>query len=347
MPRKTVRDLVARAAYATGVTQAVTRAGARWTLGGPAWPRPRRDSTFTVILYHRVNDTGVPLSIDTIDTAAFARQIEYLARTFTVCDLEEIRARLESGRELPPRCAAITFDDGYRDNYERAFPELRSRGLPATIFLTAGNIERREPLWFDRVLTAFRRSQRPELAGENGSRAPLGTVEEKWRAALRVLMELKNLDVEDRTDRIARLYETLDVNPSSAEPDLLLTWDEVREMSGQGITFGSHTMTHFVLSRCTPERARWELIESKRLIESQVGKPVRLLAYPHGKLEDFSSDVARYAREAGYGLALTTVWGTNSAQDDRFQLRRMSPWPADVPSFALSLASALLDGSGR
>lgn len=346
MPRRTVRSLLARAAYATGVTQAVTRAGSRWKLAG-AWPRARRDQTFTVLLYHRVNDSGVPLSIDTLDTASFARQIEYLARTFTVCDLDDIRARLEADRALPPRCAAITFDDGYGDNYEHAFPALRSRGIPATIFLTAGNIDRREPLWFDRVLGAFRRTKRPSLPLEDGSSRPLGDWNEKWRAALGVLLEFKNREVEDRTARIARLQETLDVDPGAEEPDLLLTWDQIRDMAGQGITLGSHTMTHLSLARCAPERARWELTESRRLIEERVGTPVRLLAYPHGKPEDFDDRVAGFARDAGYGLALTTVWGTNCSGDDRYRLRRVSPWPADVPSFALSLASSFLNGAGH
>jgi peptidoglycan/xylan/chitin deacetylase (PgdA/CDA1 family) len=345
MPRGTVRRIVAGAAYAAGVTQAVTRAGSRWKLGG--WPRTRREQTLTILLYHRVNDSGVPLSIDTLDTASFARQIEYLARTFTVCDLDEIRTCLEADRPLPPRCAAITFDDGYRDNYEHAFPALRSRGLPATIFLTAENIERREPLWFDRVLAAFRRTEKPSLSIEGGPPSPLGTWDEKWRAALAVLLDFKNREIEERTARIAALYDTLGVDPGVDEPDLLLSWEEIRAMAGQGITFGSHTMTHFALSRCTPERARWELQASRKLIEERVQKPVRLLAYPHGKPEDFSEDVARSAREAGYGLALTTVWGTNSSGDDRYRLRRVSPWPPDVPSFALSLASSLLNGVGR
>jgi peptidoglycan/xylan/chitin deacetylase (PgdA/CDA1 family) len=346
MPRRTVRSLLARAAYATGVTQAVTRAGSRWKLGG-AWPRSRRDQTFTVLLYHRVNDSNVPLSIDTLDTASFARQIEYLARTFTVCDLDDIRARLESDRALPPRCAAITFDDGYRDNYEHAFPALRSRGIPATIFLTAGNIDRREPLWFERVLAAFRRTKRSSLPLDDGSSRPLGGWDEKWRAALGLLLDFKNREIEDRTARILRLHETLDVDPGAEEPDLLLTWDEIRHMEGKGITLGSHTMTHLSLAQCAPERARWELTESRRLIEERVGTPVRLLAYPHGKPEDFDDRVARLARDAGYGLALTTIWGTNSSGDDRYQLRRVSPWPADVPSFALSLASSFLNGAGH
>lgn len=346
MPRRTVRSLVARAAYATGVTQAVTRACSRWKLRG-ALPRPRRERTFTVLLYHRVNDSGVPLSIDTIGTAAFARQIEYLARTFTVCDLDDILVRLESDRPLPPRCAAITFDDGYRDNYEHAFPALRSRGLPATIFLTAENIERREPLWFDRVLEAFRRTTRPSFPLADGSERPLHSWDEKWRAALGVLLDFKNREIADRTARIARLHETLGVDPDVPVPDLLLTWDEVRDMAGQGITFGSHTMTHLSLARCSPERRIWELAESRRLIGERVGTPVRLLAYPHGKAEDFDDEVVRHAHEAGYRLALTTIWGTNTSGDDRYRLRRVSPWPADVPSFALSLASSLLNGAGR
>jgi peptidoglycan/xylan/chitin deacetylase (PgdA/CDA1 family) len=345
MPRRTLRSLIAKAAYTTGLTQAVIGVGSRWTLRRTALPRKRTTDSFLVLVYHRVMDRPVPLSIDTVDTRNFRQQISYLARTFTICDLEEILTRIESGIPLPPRCASITFDDGYRDNFDHAFPVLRTFGLPATIFLTAGNIDRREPLWFDRVLSAFRATRLDWFRLPGLTPRPLGTLEQRWQAALHVLMELKNLDLNARAIRVASLQELLDVTPPD-DADLLLEWKEVESMSHQGMSFGSHTMTHCTLSRASADQAHWELAESKSLIESHIGRPVRLFAYPHGKPEDVSADAAARVREAGYGLAFTTVSGANAVTDDRYLLRRISPWPSDLPSFALTLARALVDTAG-
>ena len=341
MPRSSIRRIVAGTAHLTGLTAMAIRWGDQWALPQPGLPRRRSEGVFLVLVYHRVNDLGLPMTIETLDSETFRRQVRYVARQFTVTPLGEVLTRIETGRELPSRCACITFDDGYRDNYEVALPILREEGLPATVFLTAGCIERREALWFDRVLTAFRESRVPVLALPEREPLSLRTATQRWTAALRTLMEFKNCEADARAQSMTELLRALDVEEDGTEHELLLTWDQVAAMAREGIEFGSHTMTHRVLSTCPVDQARRELEDSKRLIEERVGRPVRLFAYPHGKPEDVGPAAERAVRDAGYGLAFTTIYGANTSGSDRYRLRRVPPWPADIPSFAMNLATAV------
>ena len=117
----------------------------------------------------------------------------------------------------------------------------------------------------------------------------------------------------------------------------MLTWDHVRIMHENDISFGSHTVTHPILSRVPISRARTELCISKRVIEEKLGCPVKTFAYPNGKEEDFNETTKLLLKEAGYICALTTIFGTNECNQDLFALRRGQPWEKDLPTFAVKL----------
>jgi len=98
-----------------------------------------------------------------------------------------------------------------------------------------------------------------------------------------------------------------------------LTWAQVREMHAHGIEFGSHTLTHPMLSQIPPDQARHEIADSKRVIEDKLGAPVSVFCYPRG---DFDESVRRIVREEGYLAACTTLPGVNDPRTDLFALRR-------------------------
>ena len=327
--RTTFRKLMAGAAYRLGLTQAVGRAGSRWELGanrGAPWPVRRGEEPLLILVYHRVNDERDPFSIDAISTGEFRRQLEYLRRQFTLAPLDDVLDRWAGGQRLPPRCAVITFDDGYEDNHRFAFPLLQRFRAPATIFLTAGCVERRERLWFDRVLRAYRGTQRssaalPGLGLRQVFQGPPGRV----RAAHQTLEALKRLAMDARSKQIRALVRELGVEEGESDAGRLMTWEQAESMARAGIAFGSHTMNHPTLSVEDSGRVAAELRESKALIESRLGRPVRLFAYPNGKPNDYTGAVRAAVAEAGYGLALTTRWGVSFPSDDRYELRRIPP----------------------
>jgi peptidoglycan/xylan/chitin deacetylase (PgdA/CDA1 family) len=296
----------------------------------------RRANHLTILVYHRVNDERDPFFPAT-PIGAFTAQMEYLASRFNVCRLVEGVERLRTA-SLPERALAITFDDGYRDNYLNAFPVLARLGLPATILLATGAIGSDRVLWHDRVFAAFRETKRALLEGFGTAQGyRLGSVPEKLAAQRAVLRHLWRLADDVRAREIDRLVQALGVDDTTSSPGLMLSWDDVRAMHGDGIEFGAHTVSHPVLSTVSPDRAVEEVTGCKQRLEDALGVPVRTFAYPVGRRDDFTPGTKELLRRTGYTCALSTVPGVNRSGQDLFELRRLSPWDEDVARFGARL----------
>jgi peptidoglycan/xylan/chitin deacetylase (PgdA/CDA1 family) len=308
----------------------------RGRAGRPAFPfviRRLRPS-FQILVYHRVNDEranffpGVPVE-------RFQRQMEVLARHATVLPLGELVERV-LGRDLPPRSVAITFDDGYRDNYECAYPVLRALQLPATIFLATGPLDTDARLWHDRVFDAFERADGGPLTirGRSFPMSPLGA----RRLTLQdVLTTLRSLGREERD----RMVDEIEEQAGGAAPGgraAMLSWDQIREMADGGITFGAHTVSHPILTRLPRGEAEAEIRGSRAAIESRLGRTVDQFAYPNGTRTDFNETIQQMLREQGFRCAVTTMWGINDASSNPFELRRVGFWNTEPDLIPLRLA---------
>jgi peptidoglycan/xylan/chitin deacetylase (PgdA/CDA1 family) len=117
----------------------------------------------------------------------------------------------------------------------------------------------------------------------------------------------------------------------------MLSWEDIRQMARNGITFGAHTVTHPALSRIDRTRLQDEIVGSKKTVEARLQLPVRHFAYPFGQPEDYSAESKQLVQETGFESAVTTIWGFNSPDQDRFELKRFCPWETDPAMFALKL----------
>lgn len=106
------------------------------------------------------------------------------------------------------------------------------------------------------------------------------------------------------------------------ESGLYLSWNQVIEMSRNGISIGSHTCTHPWLTYVTLEEARREIVESKARLEQQLDKPVCLFAYPGGRIRDFDQDIISIVVSSGYSGACSGLNGTNRDGISPYLLRR-------------------------
>jgi peptidoglycan/xylan/chitin deacetylase (PgdA/CDA1 family) len=247
--------------------------------------------------------------------------MEALRRRFEVLPLEELAERARS-RKLPRNAVAVTFDDGYRDNYTNAFPLLRELGLPATIFLTTDALDRGGLLWHDRVFDAFHRSRNEEARAS--FTAELG--------------RLRRVSPEERDRRIVSLLEELGVEENGASGWEKMSWPEAREMASQGISFGAHTVDHPILTRVSESEARRQIRESKERIEKELGSRITMFAYPNGGAADFNRSTEKLVEEEGFSLAVTTVAGANDESTNPFALRRTGMWGDDPELSILRLA---------
>jgi peptidoglycan/xylan/chitin deacetylase (PgdA/CDA1 family)/CelD/BcsL family acetyltransferase involved in cellulose biosynthesis len=305
--------------------------------GGKVSWKKRTHSSARILYYHSVNDNKDPFS-DAISTQLFEEHVRYLARNYKVVRMSEIMRHLAEG-DSPEMLVGITFDDGYADNYQNAFPILQRYGVPATIFLTTGGLDSGEALWFERLADAVQKTSKEfiDLEIDIPRRFWMRTLTERVDANNRIFSLLRTLENSARTFWLTRILDGLGAGKETLRKNNMLSWDQVRSMNAKGIDFGGHTVTHPFLSRLTPAEAAWEVSECKRRIEQELQQPVDYFAYPNGREEDIAGASKEVLRTAGYRAAVTTIWGMNDEFTDHMELKRGGPWESNPALFAAKL----------
>ncbi|MGX5733179.1 polysaccharide deacetylase family protein [Bosea thiooxidans] len=229
------------------------------------------------------------------------------AEGYDIVSLDEALLRLQSpkrGRFF----VALTFDDGYRDNVEHAWPVLAKHGAPWTLFVTPGFADRTARLWWIELEEAIRALPRLDLALPDGRfTASTATDAEKVRAFDRLYWRLRNGPEAILLSAVSDLAAAAGIDPAALVERECLPWETLRALSGApGVTIGAHTMTHPRLAKLDAEAARREIVESKARLEAEFGLPIRHFAYPVGDATSAGPRDFALAREAGFACAVTT-----------------------------------------
>lgn len=279
-------------------------------------------NTLTVLNYHRVTDLNTP-DFDTFlpnvsaTPHAFAEQMDYVSRHFNVVTMAELVAWLRKEHSLPRHPLLITFDDGYYDNYSEAYPILKARNLPATIFLATNQIGTSKPFFWDLVAYCFHHTNR-NSADLPHAGTQVWNTENRDAVMLAWIDRLKSLPSDEIWKIVKRLPEQLGVAmPDDAFNGLYMTWDHVREIASEDIDIGAHTMSHPRLTLLPREQVREELGGSKRRIEEEIARPVLVFAYPFGLSADFSPEIEAVAVKVGFEAAFTLRSGPCSLLEAR------------------------------
>jgi peptidoglycan/xylan/chitin deacetylase (PgdA/CDA1 family) len=289
--------------------------------GGLGLIRWRNASRNRVLTYHHFQASGME---------ALEEQCAHLRQHYNSVSLDEVAAFVRDGKALPRNSVAITVDDGYRDFYLYAYPVLRRHGIQATVFLMTNFLDRQEWPWWDRLRYALTRTGMDSIALEIGeSKAvPYSLVDPASRMAAydQIVEALKLVPNPVRLEFLARLPETLRVDIPSESPGGLepMTWDEVREMASNGISFGAHTKSHPILGLVNDEQLREEIAGSKRRIEEELGQTPAHFCYPNGRKMDINDRVRSAVEEAKFSTAVSTESGFNKPGSDPFMLKRIS-----------------------
>jgi peptidoglycan/xylan/chitin deacetylase (PgdA/CDA1 family) len=324
-----------------------------WHHGGlvnlARWLAGRRGA---ILRYHSVtNDESATLAyLDhglMVTGSAFRMQLRYLRRFYVVMSLDELVDRLHRGKPVPHRSVAITFDDGYRDNYTEAFPLLRAEGMPATFYVATGCLDGGPPLWTAQLRFMVRRTKERRIVLPAPLNAALEIEGPADRQALftRLIIALKNVPSTRRRELVHKLAELLRVTDFQPLADIMMTWDELREMSAGGMSIGAHTVSHPNLPNTPPEEALEEIVGSRDMIASKLGTAVAHFSYPNGRGAAHLTDTVRgIVRQAGFLSAVTSVPGCVRAGADLWALRRVGVYNRHrhMPSFSLDMERARL-----
>lgn len=288
-----------------------------------------------ILHYHRVPLQPDPMCPELLEEPIFAMHMQALADVFNVVPLAEGLAQLRDGA-LPARAIAITFDDGYADNYQVALPVLQHYRLPAAFFVAAGFLDGGS-MFNDLVIEACRAvgagswNTGVQLIGT--CHVPAGS----GRAALanQLIGSLKYLPADERLSAARQLLKAAGINP----PDhLMMTSDEVRGLHRAGMEIGGHTQFHPILARLTAAEAAREIGAGKQVLQDLLGTPVTLFAYPNGKpSSDYLPRDVELVRDAGFMFALSTVWAAATRESDPYQVPRVGSWDRSRHRFCARL----------
>lgn len=289
----------------------------------------------SAVSYHGLIDRRLPVPSECfLPVARFARQMEYLARNFTVLHLEEAFApdRPPAGRPV----ACVTFDDGFRSLHDLALPVLERLSIPATVFLVTDLVGTDGALWYTRLHQAVCETAAAEIVVD-GRRFGLTTCRERMAASSGLRQSLKVLPRPQFAERLQELLDRLGAHRGRAAspwaPMRILGRAEVRRMGRGGLVrFGSHTASHQILTRTGPDDVRREIGRSVKAVASLVDRPSRTFAYPNGGPDDFDAATITALREAGIDLAVTMIAGPNPRDVDPYRIRRYPVGADDHPA---------------
>ena len=277
--------------------------------------------------------------------AHFERHIETLAHKFSPVTIDDIAEFAASGRKLPPRAVAVTFDDGFADNYDVALPILNRYGVPATFYIMVDAVENGTLPWYCRIRFAFSTTKKPSWAcAETGPTYPLGSQAER-QAAMPVAWDRgAALAGAEQRAFVEGIERALEIDPSHAQDKhgLMMDWEQVRALKKAGHTIGGHTLSHPNVAQVREDSARKEISGCKRRLEEKLGAPVEHFSYPHPALNPhWSNQTLSITREAGFKSAVLTTYGAVRSGDDPLAMKRMYT-PADLNQFTLNLQTTFL-----
>lgn len=278
----------------------------------------------SIFLFHKIPLAASKLAPYDLAFEEFQRMLDYIAERFNVVPLDEATQLLGAGK-LPERAACLTFDDGYFGWVEHVMPELLSRNLHATFFITTCQFSGK-PMWHERVELALSQLPPGEISLPDAELGVLPVNDEATRlfALRRIEQYLKYLPLARRE----RLIEYLE-NVSGAHPgDLqLMAAEDVRALHAKGFSIGAHTINHPILTLCSEAEARNEIAEARESLSALLNASVDGFAYPNGRpAQDFNERHVRLVKEAGYKYAVTTQWGAATAETSLLQIPRFTPW---------------------
>lgn len=271
-----------------------------------------------ILMYHRISGSsgGKNLPVD-----IFRKQIQTIKKTFNPTTIPDLISSCIEGNPIKD-AVVVTFDDGYHDFADYAFPILQEERVPAVLFATTGFINGDLWLWPDQIMYAVenRGNQSVSFPGASGTLDKNLSDDECWNYIADFCL---TLPPEERNEVICQLYRNIDLDIPNEAPDRFrsLSWQQVKEMQALGLTVESHSYSHPILTKLTDQEIINELKKSKEMIQTNLGCKVQGFCYPNGMKSDFDFRVKNALIELGYSWGVT-AYPTLSPLADLFEISR-------------------------
>lgn len=295
-------------------------------LANTLWPL--RSNGLYCFNFHRIGDaTKTPFDpcVFSCDAENFQQYLDFFQANFRIIDLNELYEIIQQGKPIKEKLALITFDDGYRDNYEVAYPMLKAMNIPATFFVTTSLVGSNIVPWWDEIAWHIR-----QLSGQSFKLSiwPESiTLPKHVRATSirRVLSRVKSFPTQIELQLTElRAHSNKEV-PAELSDNLFVQWEHLATLAQNGISIGAHSHTHRILSSLKSDELTYELTESKRLLEDYLKIPVKSLSYPVGGESTYNNTMFKLLDDIGYQVGFTfRRMVDRNIKTHKFELGRLS-----------------------
>ena len=280
-----------------------------------------RTGGLRIINFHRVISNDIcdyRLMAGNPTASIFERIISFLNQRYEFISLEKY---VNQRHLLDPKkiYLALTFDDGYQDNYKNALPILRKYAVPVTIFASIDALDGKR-LWFQKIYCAI--NQYAGDAIEDPCTGKSISTLNKWDAMNRISNSFKSCTYAEYSQGLARLmsyckFEEGDINYATEN---MMSWKHVKELKDDElVAFGSHAKSHMPLVSLPESMLADELTDSHQKLKNETDNKEIYFAYPNSR---YDKRVIDAVKKAGYKAAFTMERGCNNVNTNLFEINR-------------------------
>lgn len=288
----------------------------------------RLDAPVLVLVYHRVATLASDPEMLAVTPANFRAQMKYLKDNFPLVRFEEDWAG------APKPAIAVTFDDGYADNVLEALPILEEVAVPATVFVTTGNIGTGQEFWWHELQRLILGTHKLPPHFDLGTRS-WGTGTESERRVMYdgLVRQMNDATPRQRNEWLPQVRGWAEMETAPNDRHRSMTPEELRILAGSRlVTIGAHTVSHTRLAALSISEQKEEIMASKQKLETWVGREIRVFSYPFGRRCDYTKESITLCREAGFTRAAANFPGQAHSWTEPFQIPRhlVRDWPVEL-----------------
>ena len=294
------------------------------------------------LLYHRITDLNSDPQLLAVSPQNFNAQLNYLKHNCKVLSIEEVIYHIEKKIKFPKNSVALSFDDGYADNYSVALPLLESNGCQAIFYISTSTISTAKEFWWDEVERLILMSTKKEVNFNiNLNDLPLAiryeNVHERKKTYEFLLPILRVAKPVERKRFISELSEHV-IDAGSRLTHRAMTFDELIKLAdSSSAVIGAHTHNHASLAALNYEEQYDEIKLSKEILEKHIGKQVINFSYPFGTRKDYNQNSIQICIKLGIKMAAANYPYPLHARSPRYELPRYLVRNWSIEQFAAEL----------
>ncbi|MDR1269991.1 MAG: polysaccharide deacetylase family protein [Planctomycetaceae bacterium] len=309
-----------------------------------------RSCSVLILAYHSVSENrdGQADYINsgiTTEAKRFDEQMSILRKEFYPVTLDEIADWINGSRSLPSRSVAVTFDDGFADNYHIAAPIMEKYDIRGAIYLTIDSVQHRKLPWFCRTVFLFQQAKRQNqvLTDSEIKRTwNLGNPKENREAFIYYSYPCAKLVGEELENYVEKLEKWFGYGIDSTMSPSMIDFEQARELRRRGHLIGNHTLSHGNLAHIPPESLHHEIAGANEILERELGERVEHFSYPHPCLDpQWNNNTLEETKKLGYKTAVLTSFGSVFRNSSPLLLPRLMIANPNAFEFRWKLETAL------